>query len=431
MHTLPPLEQVRRDLIAHLYGFAHIADCCVRPGSGASILNLPFTGENLDFPKYDDFDLSGFPLAEGLGTIFRYAAFGESRRYSPQLSLDPDEGALGRMQLLQTFVSNPAVSYCFDEVTTCFDEPTAPRAGFPEIVGLAVARATLDEGLNLTLVQVALLANVSERTVANALAMKGDSHLTASRDAEGRAVVAATEADRWLGGRRAFLKSVFVQGGEAMPDVSSAQELSTFIKTRINEEVSDDGVDFSAIKSGEVRSISGQRLLKICRLLGSSESNARAWVDGNVVAIELNECESIAGVMRVDPEWLVHQLMTVRFPNLESRLEATLTEAGIRSGYFDIEQRYARRIFPDDSFGGRGTDEIGVPVLLDIDGQPHETDIRVKSQALVSPRKRFTGYFKSHGAKPGDQVSITRIGAREFKLNFISKSALTRTPDGC
>ena len=126
---------------------------------------------------------------------------------------------------------------------------------------------------------------------------------------------------------------------------------------------------------------------------------------------------------------MANALATVRSETFASR--ATLTEAGIRSGYFDIEQRYARRIFPDDSFGGRGTDEIGVPVLLDIDGQPHETDIRVKSQALVSPRKRFTGYFKSHGAKPGDQVSITRIGAREFKLNFISKSALTRTPDGC
>ena len=421
MHTLPPLEHIRRDLTAHLYGFAHIADRCVRPGSGSSILNLAPTGQDLDFPKYDEFDLSSFPLAEGLGSVYHYAAFGEARPYGHHLSLDPDEGALGRMQLLQTFVSNPAVSYCLDEVTQSFDEPNAPRGGFPEMVALACARATLDEGLDLTPGQVALLANVSERTVANAMAMKGDSRLAAARDAEGRMVIAAAEADHWLGGRRAFLKSVSVRGGEAMPDVLSGQELATFISNRIHEEVSDEGLDFGAMKSGEVRSITGQRLVKICRALGWSEQRAQAWLDGNVDALELDECEGIARILGVDPRWLTRQLMNVRFPDVESALEATLTEAGIRSGYFDIEQRFARRFFPDDSFGGRGTDELGVPVLLHVDGRLHQTDIRLKSQALVSPRKRFTGYFKSRGAKPGDRVSITRIGEREFKLTFICK----------
>jgi hypothetical protein len=422
MHTLPPLEHIRRDLTAHLYGFAHIADRCVRPGSGSSILNLAPTGANLDFPKYDDFELSSFPLAEGLGSVYRYAAFGETSPNDDHLSLDPNEGALGRMQLLQTFVSNPAVSYCFDEVTQSFDEPNAPRGGFPEMVALAGARATLDEGLDLTPGQVALLANVSERTVANAMAMKGDSRLAASRDAEGRTVVTAAEADRWLGGRRAFLKSVSVRSGETMPDVMNGQELATFITTRIHEEVPDDGLDFSAMKSGEVRSIPGQRLATICRVLGWSEQRAQAWLGGNVDALDLDDCRAAADmILHVDAQWLTRQLMNVRFPDVESELEATLTEAGIRSGYFDIEQRFARRFFPDDSFGGRGTDELGVPVLLHVDGKSHETDIRVKSQALVSPRKRFTGYFKSHGAKPGDRVLITRFGEREFKLVFISK----------
>lgn len=421
MHNLPPLENIRRDLTAHLYGFAHISDCCVRPGSGTSILNLPPAGVNLDFPNYDDFDLSSFPLAEGLGAVYRYAAFGEASPYGHHLSLDPDEGSLGRMQLLQTFVSNPAVSYCFDEVTQSFDEPNALRGGFPEMVALAISRATLDEGLDLTPGQVALLAKVSERTVANAMAMKGDSRLAAARDAGGRMVITAAEADHWLGGRRAFLKSVSVRGGEAMPDVLSGQELATFITTRIHEEVSDEGLDFDAMKSGEIRYITGQQLVKICRTLGWSEQRAQAWLDGKVEALELDECEGMAHILGVDPRWLTRQLTNVRFPDVESALEATLTEAGIRSGYFDIEQRFARRFFPDDAFGGRGTDELGVPVLLHVDGKTHETDVRVKSQALVSPRKRFTGYFKSHEAKPGDRVSITRIGEREFKLTFIGK----------
>ena len=424
MHKLPPLEHIRRDLTAHLYGFAHIADCCVRYGSGASILNLPATATSLaDFPKYDDFDLSTFPLAKGLKAVYAYAAFGESNVLNQELlSLDPNEGALGRMQLLRTFASNPAVSYCFDEVTQAFDEPDAPRGGFPEMVALAVARATLDEGLDLTPSQVALLASVSERTVANAMSVNGDAHLAATRDAEGRAVITAVEADRWLGGRRAFLKSVSVVGGKDMPDVLDGQELSTFITTRIHEEVPDEGWDQDVLRSGGgLVSIPDQRLAIIRRNSGLSEHQARAWVDGKLEALQLDECEAMARLLRVDQQWLTCQLMNVRFPDIENRLEATLTEAGVRSGYFDIEQRFARRFFPDDAFGGRGTDELGVPVLLHVDGKSHQTDIRVKSQALVSPRKRFTGFFKSHGARPGDRVSITRLGEREFQLAFVAK----------
>lgn len=426
MYPLPPVEQIRRDLTAHLYAFALMVDRCVRLGAGCAVLNLAPDAELDHLPKYDDFDLTAFPMAAGLDSVYRYAAFGELRPALAveHLSMDPTEGALGRMHLLvQTFGANPEGSYCMDEVAADLDEADVPRSGFRDMVELAVSREALDAGLDLTPGQVALLANVSERTVANAMAMKGESRLEASRDADGRVVIIAKEADRWLGGRRAFLATVSVRATEALPEVLSAKDLATYISTRIHEKVPDSGLNFDAMKNGEICSTSGQqRLATICRVLGWSQPRAQAWMDGNVEALDLDDCKAAADMLlHVDSQWLTSQLMNAKFPAFESRLEATLTEAGIRSGYFDIEQRFARAFFPGDSFGGRGTDEIGAPIQLHVDGKSYETDIRVKSQALVSPRKRFTAYFKSHQAKPDDKVCITRIGERNFELIFIGK----------
>lgn len=425
MYTLPPIEHIRRDLTAYLFGLANVLDRCVRPGAGRQMLNLDASGD-FDFPQYDDFDLSFFLPAHGLEAVYRYAVFGEHYPGDERLSIDPDEGSLGRMQaLVLTFAANPQISYCLDDVTS-LDRPDAPRGGFPEMVALAVARATLDElhdfKIELTLAQVALLAQVSERTVANAMAMKGDSRLVTSRDEQGCTVVTSDEANRWLSGRRAFLKSVSVQVFEPLPEVVSPQELAKFMTTRIYEHVSDDGWDFATLREGGgLHMIPGQRIAQIARHLNWPEPRAQAWVDGGVDALELDDCPAAANLLRVDPQWLTRQIMNIRFPDVENRIEVELTEAGIANGYFDIEQRFARRFFPEDSFGGRGSDEVGKPIRLQVDAKIHATDIRVKSQALVSPRKRFTAYFKSHQAQPGDKVCITRTGERHFELSFIGQ----------
>jgi hypothetical protein len=425
VYPLLPIEHIRRDLVAHLYGMANMLDCCVRHGAGPLMLNFAADKVGLDFPQYDDFDLTGFPAAEGLKAVYRYAAFGEFHPSSSieHLSLDPNEGALGRMHLLvQTFVGNPEVAYCFDEVTQIFDNPDAPRGGFREMVALAVARATLDDGLNLTAGQVALLANVSERTVANAMATSGESRLSSTHDEAGGTVIKSDEAFRWLSGRRAFVATASLGLSTGLPKTLDAKALREFIVERIREEVPDDGWDFANLKTRGLTSIPGQRCVTICRVLGWSESRAQAWIDGDLAKLDLDDCDPIAGIMGVDGRRLASHLLAVRFPDSDKQLDATLTEAGVRSGYFDIEQRFARRFFPDDAFGGRGSVEIGAPVRLHFDRLVYETDIRVKSQALVSPRKRFTGYFKAHQAKPGDKVRITRISERDYELTFIGAS---------
>ena len=108
------------------------------------------------------------------------------------------------------------------------------------------------------------------------------------------------------------------------------------------------------------------------------------------------------------------------FNEQENTLDAVLTEAGIRNGYFDIERRYADRFFPADSFGTKGAERFGKDVLFHHDQKntPYRTDVRIKSSALVSLRKRFSAYFKAHNAKPGDIMRIKRLGEREYRLIF-------------
>lgn len=422
MYSLPPIKHIRRDLVAHLYAWALVQERCVRAHTSRQLLNLPGDAYDTDFVGYDNFDLTGFWVGDPeLAAVYRYASLGEHSGMGQVLSMDPDEGAIGRLSMLvRVFVGVSEVSYCLNEVTGSYDRNEAPRGGLPEMVALAMARARLDEGFDLTPVEVALLAALSERSVANAMAMSGDAKLNSGRNEKGQIVIKADEAHRWLSGRRAYLPSVLVRSTKGLPQAMDAKALSAFIVERIRDEVSDEGLDFQAMAAG-VQTATNQRAAKLVRVLGWPMERVQRWIDGKVAELELDDCAAMAGVMWVDQRWLTDQLMGVLSPNAHQQIDVTLTDAGIRNGYFDIEQRYARGFFPGDVFGGRGSDEVASTVRLTVDGQVFDTDIRLKSEALVSPRKRFSGYFKSHQAKPGHRVRITRTGERDYELTFVDQ----------
>jgi len=440
MHTLPTIAQVRRDLVAHLYGLSNILDSSVRPGAGAAMLGLSGSEKGRAFPRYDDFSLESFPLANGLESIYRYAAFGEVDTIF-HMSLDPEDFGLGSLQLLKNiFLANPEVSFCLDVATRECDEPENPRGGFREMVSLAVARAHLDDDRPLSVSEVALLAGISERTVANAMAGAGENRLIANRNARDEVEISTADAKAWLQGRRAYVKSVWVRSIGELPELCSAADLSSFLSARIVQEVSDERLDTDVLAStGEVRHLPGQRLLHMCRALGWPEVKAKTWLEGRVDNLNPDDANGIARLMLVDARWLRKQVL--KWQSKEglpreaedgskreaapwagsadhTELETVLTDAGIRHGYFDLEQRYARRFFPEDAFGGRSSEELGKPVRLHFGGQTCETDIRVKSQAQVSPRRRFTSYFKAQQAKPGDRLRVTRLGDREYQISF-------------
>ena len=254
--------------------------------------------------------------------------------------------------------------------------------------------------------------------------------------------VEANDAARWLDGRRGFLKTVQMRSLKDLPEEPTADEFKRILVARIQDMVPDTRLIPSSITAGQgLQYEVGMRASTLAQALGWPVERARPWVAGEVGALDPEDCNGIAKATGLDAGWLTLQVVRVRFPEAARHLQptpelvrstgtfaagpmsidVTLTEAGIRNGYFDIEQRQARRFFPDDAFGGRGSDETGRDIVLHVDGRTESTDIRVKSKALVSPRRRFSAYFKSQKAVPGDVIRITRTGDRAYQVTFIGK----------
>lgn len=434
MQPLPPIEHVRRDFVAHLYSLGRMLDYCIRPGHGSAILGLA-SASSTALPSYDDFDLSPFPMASGLHSIYRYAAYGEIDN-PRHLGLDPDSDPLGQMRLLVEFFDHGSpVAYCLNEVEGDMDSPQAPRGGFKAVVERAVARATLDQGLDLAPQMLSLLAGVTEKSVANAMAASSDGGLRATRSTSGGVSIAAADALPWLTRRHAFVRSVWAGTRGVQLSFATQEELGAFIRHRMQEQVSDTTLEVESLQSGQVAVRPGLRLARVSQALGGDEALAAAWLEGRVEDLRVEDCDAIGRLLLVDARWLRQQLASrmpaeskdsatgstsfTQTPDSLREVEAVLSDAGIRNGYVDIERRFAERMFPSDAFGGRSGTQLGRTVRLQIDGTTWDTDFRVKSQAVVSPRRRMSAYFKSLGARPQDRLRFTQIGEREFQVTFI------------
>lgn len=425
---------VRRDLVSYLYGIAHALDKQVRAGAGAALLNLPPDSSLLLWPDFDDFDLSTIDVADGLDTVYRYAFYGELTATS--LIVDDEEsGNLGRISaMLEIVHGSSIVDAWHDEVRSEFIKDDEPCGGLYEMVQLASARLALDESKTITLREIALLAGIDERSVRNALHADGSMVLVATRNEDNELVVEQAEALRWLRRRekRGFKETVRIGhfGPASIPDSLAPGQIMPFIHKQIDSYFG--GSQFQYLNAGN--------------MIGWPEERVRALVHGSLEDINPDDCKEIARMLLVDTSWFTAQVMQARFPHamkelapvtVSSRaaptpspmneeaatLDVTLTAAGIRNGYLDIERRYASRFFPADCFGSRGGDQPGQPVLLhhDVKGSPYSSDLRVKSEALVSPRKRFSAYFTAHSVKAGDIVRFTRLSERSYQLSYLSR----------
>jgi hypothetical protein len=93
----------------------------------------------------------------------------------------------------------------------------------------------------------------------------------------------------------------------------------------------------------------------------------------------------------------------------------------IEHGYLDLPM-HAKTLFPEDSFGTRTKGDTGTPIELRYGGHAEQTDIRIKSEQTISPRKRFTAWFqKELSAAPGDRIRVTRTADRAYELTHLPK----------
>jgi len=117
-----------------------------------------------------------------------------------------------------------------------------PAALLDQLIELVEARACLDGGQDRDEPQVALLADMSERSVRNALSLEGPAGLRSkradARDGEKRTLIENQEAKRWLAGRRSFRPTkrswVSETSPSELPSPSSLREFIGLIRQRID-----------------------------------------------------------------------------------------------------------------------------------------------------------------------------------------------------
>lgn len=99
--------------------------------------------------------------------------------------------------------------------------------------------------------------------------------------------------------------------------------------------------------------------------------------------------------------------------------EITLIQSSIDNGriYFPINDV---KFFPADSLADRsGSGHKGKSVIFLAGSFEIESDLRISSGQRISPRKTFAPFLKSVSASAGDKLRVTRMGEREFSVEFI------------
>ena len=442
MENIPSLQEVRNELVATLYCLAHTLDIQTRHGAGAAMLGLPSKTLLGDWPDFADFDHSFLLDARSLETVYRYAFYGELDGW---IDCCPDDGNLGRIDALLDLVNRDVVTRNFEALEDFHDMTTC--RGLKQMVSLASARERLDTGYQISLADIALLAEVAESTVRNALHAQGSSKLVASRDRSGDFVVDGLEALRWLRSRPNFRETVWTGASAGIPEDLSIDEIMSFLKKRFLEKCSEPMPInlMELLKPNPVYEINPYRFAALRLGYGFTEERLQAIFEQTIGT--LNDFPPALGrFLSIDTRWLFDKIKRDRrlsevgneqsavqstavanaspFNEEDGVLDVVLTEAGIRNGYFDIERRYADRLFPANSYGSKGTEQKGVDLFLhhDCKKSPYESDLRVKSKAIVSFRKRFSAYFTAHASKAGDVIRIRKISDLDYELTYLPKT---------
>lgn len=437
------LDSIHNQVVCSLYCLAHTLDLQLRSGAGASMLGLSSSRGVGTWPSYCDFDLNLVDLAEPLETIYRYAYFGELS--SVRISDDVEEGSLGRLVALHDLVHQTwLIARNEGDVQDCHGDPGEYSSGFTGMIKLAKARYQLDYSPDVSIDDIATLAGIDERSVRNALYATDDSVLVTFRrqsqfqSGEQELRVKKSEALRWLR-QRNFLETTRIGSFGNIPKTTlGKKKLMPFLRERLQE-------FFSVEHGSTAEEVSNYRYECAGGSLGLSADETKALFECSVEALTAEGCHLLAHMMYLDFDWLVTQVEKAAGKTLvldprkieailptrshspmdeaAGTLDIGLTDAGIRNGYFNIDRRYADRFFPSDVFGDRGAGETGKPISLhhDSKGSPYVTDLRVKSDMWVSPRKRFSAYFTAHRSKAGDRIRFKKIGDRSYELIYLGQ----------
>lgn len=433
----PTFAQVQREVTAYALALAVLVDECVERGAGKRMLGL---GEDESLRDViDRFDPTRIRMARHLSVYYEYAydarvPAGHAENVDPYTNL---------AEHLRDFsgMFGPDANYfdlCLDVVGL---DPNTETGFLADMISRWEARHSLDDGSELSITQLALLADMNERSVRNAASLDGEARLTLKPDQ----MVSNGEARRWLAGRRGFRPTDVreLRDDSDMTDEQlSPAEIPAFVARRLLVLSGGTGLDEwlqKGILDGSFESAIPEYVEKEANSVGLTP-RALARAMHLPLQIAPGDCEAIARAIRVDPVWFTLQVMQALYPKPMdmilnptayrreegpslsapiSEIEIELSDAMIQHGYLDFPST-AKALFPEDCFAARAGDDRGTAIELRYDEHTVQTDIRQKSDRLISPRKRFSGWLKTQTtARPGDHVKLRKVAERSFELSFI------------
>lgn len=166
----------------------------------------------------------------------------------------------------------------------------------PTVYKIAKARLNLDSGEALTLDEIALLADMAEKSVRNALLATAEGHLVAHKDR-----VENGEARRWLLLRRSFRPTRFSDVGSHPgahpPTLNSVLDIENFVSSR-----------WRALNKGSA---------EVIQELGWSSAR-QDYLEGiisNAQTIDPRDCGALAKSLLVDESWFTTQVLTNLYPD--------------------------------------------------------------------------------------------------------------------
>ena len=432
----PTLNQVEKELKGTFGGIAVLLNECFYPNSGSRMLGIP--DDESPWGCLDKVDLQRTNIGRYLPIYYAYAY--EGRLINGYESEIADCGS--NIEKLTDF------AYMFRSDASYFDlcldvaglDVQTDVGHLANMLNHLSARNDLDRGYDLSIAQIALLADMSERSVKNAISLDGTNRLHLNESGN----VDNVEAIRWLKGRRGFRPTVKQNFGDEKskcPDQIDAMEVPSFVRSRIEKLFGGNFLDQVAIDCVASPDYDGAYtdfpdIIK--RAAKSSGLPPKVIQDAmqQPLRIAPEHCTGLAKTISVNPVWFTLQVMRALYPtqvdmllnpehyenstqelNVEGNsVDIILNAAMIKHGYLDLPV-YAKSLFPSDCFGSREKGDEGSLVELNYGGQKVLTDIRIKSEQTISPRKRFTAWLqKDLAAASGDRIRFKRINERVFEL---------------
>ncbi|MBA2659788.1 MAG: hypothetical protein H0U72_09685 [Nitrosospira sp.] len=436
----PTLVQIENELRGTFVAVGVLLDECFYRGSGSKLIGVPLEHREQAISAVD---LNKTTIGRYLPIYYRYAYEGKVvPGYEDEINESGDN-----MERLADFarIFQSDSSYfdlCLDVASLDVETDIGHLS---DMIDRLRARHDLDDGSSMSILDLALLADMSDRSVRNAVTVEGPGRLLV----DNKGMVENAEARRWLSGRRGFVptqKKEFPESLDEYPDQLDALEIPPFVHQRLAKRFAPHEIDMALLDSVSSPNYDGayteypEVVQRAAKEAGLPEQSIQAALQ-QPIRIRPQDCPGIAKAISVDTVWFTTQVMSALFPTQTDMLlnpshylndmptlklegntvEVILSEAMIQHGYLDLPA-HAKELFPTDCFGTRTKGDTGKFIELHYSGRVEQTDIRVKSEQTISPRKRFNAWYqKELRAQPGDRIRLSRKADRVYELTYLPK----------